>query len=157
MIFLFIGVALAYQSVVIDSQSITSTTSLSNNLLSAPGPQKVKEVDLSVYYPVNSLPPGIHCTLGVALVKAIAINPTIQLVNGQPLVFPQDALIAGQVWEFTSIDTDVQTKNPFIYNSLNDPDWTGLSLNSGNQLRLLTALDCSAPVQVIYSGLFNWK
>ena len=87
----------------------------------------------------------------------IGNNPFIQLVNGQPLVIPQVALIASQVWEFTTLDDDVQTNNAFFYNSYDDPFWTGIQLNSGNQLRLLTILDCNAPVQVIYSGNFNWR
>lgn len=145
------------QNLVLDSRNLPSGTSNTDILVSAVAASTVKQVGLSVFHPVSSLPPNVHCTLGVALVKAIGNNPTIQLINGQPLVVPQVALIASQVWEFTTLDDDVQTNNAFFYNSVDDPFWTGIQLNSGNQLRLLTILDCNAPVQVIYSGIFNWR
>lgn len=146
-----------YQSVTIDSQVINSGGSNSQVLFTAGSAQAINEVNIEVFYPVNTMSLATHCTLGVALVKAIGMTPTIQLINGQPLVIPQNSLIAGQVWEFTTLDDDVQTETPFIYNSVLDPNWYPLHLNFGNELVLLTILDCSSPAQVIYSGLFAWK
>lgn len=53
---------------------------------------------------------------------------TIQLIYGEPLVVPEESVIASRVWEFTSLDYEVQTETPFIYDSLLDPSWKPLHL-----------------------------
>lgn len=78
--------------------------------------------------PTLSITPGTYCTLGVALVKSLGFTPTIQLIYGEPLVVPEESVIASRVWEFTSLDYEVQTETPFIYDSLLDPSWKPLHL-----------------------------
>lgn len=102
----------------------------------------------------------IGCTLGIALVSSQqGIIPTIQLIEGQPIVQPSETLIYGEVYETTPGIWDSATNNPFIYNSEDDFNWKGLMLNDGQGIYLLAILQCGdfLNVTVPYSGTFNWQ
>ena len=104
--------------------------------------------------PENPISDG--CSLGVALVFDYGQNPTIQIVAGQPLVTPTSGVIFAQLYEFTLDTPDAATLVPFEYDSAADPGWEALQMNSGEEIRLLTTLQCGINnVYVSFSGTFN--
>lgn len=136
--------------------SIVADGSNSDTLILANAPTLISHISLQDYIPAIDITAGTECTLGVALVKAYGFNPTIQLINGQPLVLPPSTVIASQVYEFTSIDFDVQTETPFLYDSNEDTQWVPQHLNDLDEIQLLTILDCTGSAEVIYSGQIKW-
>lgn len=136
--------------------SVTSDGTDTKSLISSSGATLISRLDLEDSIPAIDITLGTECTLGVALVKAFGFTPTIQLIDGQPLVVPQNTVIASRVWEFTSLDYDVQTETPFLYDSNDDTTWSPLHLNQGDELLLLTILDCTGSAEVIYSGQVKW-
>lgn len=152
---LLLGV-FAYIGNVVFEGTITSGNTETDILFNAPSATLVSTVQIEDSLPTLTITPGTYCTLGVALVKSLGFTPTIQLTYGQPLVLPKDAVIASKVWEFTDLDYDVQTKTPFIYDSLLDPSWVPLHLNQGDFLELLTILECVGSATVVYGGQITW-
>lgn len=137
--------------------SLVNPGTSTDTLYVAPAPAKITVIEFEDYIPSLSIDPGTSCTLGAALVKSFGFVPTIQLIYGEPLVVPFNTVIASKVWEFTDLDYDVQTKTPFIYDSLLDPDWIPINLNDGDAILLLTILQCDGSATVVYAGEITWK
>jgi hypothetical protein len=105
-------------------------------------------------------PSGLNgCSLGIGLVFDKGQNPTIQIVEGQPLIVPLKYVIFAQVYEFTVNTPDFATLIPFNYDSQNDPEWIPLQMNQGERILLLATLQCGSNIQSVtveYDGTFNW-
>ncbi len=139
-----------------DLTSSFASSGTTNIVLDAPSAILVNTVYIEDSLPTLSVNAGTTCSLGVALVKGLGFTPSMQLIYGQPLIVPEEAVIASKVWQFTSLDYDVQTKTPFIYDSLLDPTWTPIHLNQGDTLILMTMLNCDGTATVVYGGQITW-